>query len=53
MRVSAPNGERSLAVTPGPHAAVVPATMAFVDLAKMWGCARGRSRRVTEEIFYD
>jgi glycosyltransferase involved in cell wall biosynthesis len=34
-------------------AAAVPAAMAFVDLAKIWGYARGLSRRVTEEIFYD
>jgi glycosyltransferase involved in cell wall biosynthesis len=31
----------------------VPAAMAFVDLAKMWGYARGLARRVTEEVFYD
>jgi hypothetical protein len=31
----------------------VPAAMAFVDLAKMWGYARGLARRITEEVFYD
>jgi hypothetical protein len=31
----------------------VPAAMAFVDLAKMWGYARGLARRVGEEVFYD
>jgi hypothetical protein len=24
-----------------------------VDLARMWGYARGLARRVTEEVFYD
>ena len=31
----------------------VPAAMAFVDLAKMWGYARGLTRRIVEEVFYD
>ncbi len=45
-----------LADRPGDRAAStigVPAAMAFVDLAKMWGYARGLARRVTEEVFYD
>jgi hypothetical protein len=45
-----------LADRPGERAAStvgVPAAMAFVDLAKMWGYARGLARRVAEEVFYD
>lgn len=33
--------------------ATVPAAMAFVDAAKMWGYARGLARRVAEEVLYD
>jgi hypothetical protein len=31
----------------------VPATMAFIDVAKMWGYGSGLARRVADEIFYD
>jgi len=33
--------------------ATVPAAMAFIDAAKMWGYARGLARRVAEEVLYD
>ncbi|HXY72984.1 MAG TPA: glycosyltransferase [Actinomycetota bacterium] len=31
----------------------VPAAMALIDAAKMWGYARGLARRVAEEVLYD
>ena len=31
----------------------VPAAMAFIDAAKMWGYGRGLARRVTQEVLYD
>jgi len=31
----------------------VPAAMAFVDLAKIWGYVRGLARRIADEVFYD
>jgi glycosyltransferase involved in cell wall biosynthesis len=49
-------GWRRLADRPNERAAstvAVPAAMAFVDLAKMWGYARGLTRRIVEEVFYD
>ena len=33
--------------------ATVPAAMAFIDAAKMWGYARGLARRITQEVLYD
>jgi hypothetical protein len=33
--------------------ATVPAAMALIDAAKMWGYARGLARRVAEEVLYD
>jgi glycosyltransferase involved in cell wall biosynthesis len=47
---------KRLADRPAERAAstvAVPAAMAFVDLAKMWGYARGLTRRIVEEVFYD
>jgi hypothetical protein len=47
---------KRLADLPAERAAstvAVPAAMAFVDLAKMWGYARGLTRRIVEEVFYD
>ena len=47
---------KRLADKPAERAAsivAVPAAMAFVDLAKMWGYARGLARRIFEEVFYD
>src|SRR5262249_1534490 len=47
---------KRLAGKPAARAAstlAVPAAMAFVDLAKMWGSARGLARRIVEEVFYD